>query len=227
MARFTSRTRARKRAVDTIFEADQRESGDEWGLRRTLTARRHVTAAQTPLPPYAIEIVEGVADHLHQIDDLLATHSSGRPWDRLPATDRAIMRAATWEIVWNDEVPAVTAIDEAVKIAREISTDDSPAIVNAILDAIRKDAPSALAAESALAAAFGDYGEPDYDDYESDYGDDAPSTLDDYDDTIDDGDEYDSADYPREREYTDTDPQREEYDNFDSNREEDLTTPER
>lgn len=152
---FTSRTRARKRAVDVLFEADQRGliyyREDLLGLLRE---RREVTPAQTPLPPYAVEIVEGVADHLQEIDDLLATHSTNREVDRLPATDRAVLRAAVWEIVWNEQVPAISAIDEAVSITKTISPDESPARVNAILDAIRKDSGDVLAADEALEAAF-------------------------------------------------------------------------
>ena len=109
---FTSRTRARKRAVDVLFEADQRGLiYDREDLLGLLRERRKVTPAQTPPPPYAVEIVEGVADHLQEIDDLLATHSTNREVDRLPATDRAVLRAAVWEIVWNEQVPAISAID--------------------------------------------------------------------------------------------------------------------
>lgn len=152
---FTSRTRARKRAVDVLFEADQRGlihyREDLLGL---LNERRNVTAAQTPLPPYAVDIVEGVADHLQDIDDLLATHSTNREVDRLPATDRAVLRVAVWEIVWNEQVPDISAIDEAVSITKAISPDESAARVNAILDAVRKDSGDVLAADEALEAAF-------------------------------------------------------------------------
>ncbi|MDO5719824.1 MAG: transcription antitermination factor NusB, partial [Actinomycetaceae bacterium] len=152
---FTSRTRARKRAVDTIFEADQRGLGDNpQDLREVLEDRQHITAAQTPLPTYAIEAVEGVIAHLFQIDDLIAMHCTARSYDRIPPVDRAVMRVAVWEMLWNDDVPPITAIDEAVRIVKEISTDDSPALVNAILDAIRGSAPDALAADAALSAAF-------------------------------------------------------------------------
>ncbi|MDO5729115.1 MAG: transcription antitermination factor NusB [Actinomycetaceae bacterium] len=180
--RFTSRTRARKRAVDTIFEADQRGQGmSAEGLSAMLEARKELTAAQTPLPAYSISIVEGVIGHLSQIDDLIASHCTTRPYDRLPAVDRAIMRVGTWEMLWNHDVPEITAIDEAVRIAKEISTDESPAIVNAILDAVRENSEGAIAAEAALAAAF----EPRDDDFASDESDDELDQLDDYDDEPD------------------------------------------
>ncbi|MDO5721173.1 MAG: transcription antitermination factor NusB [Actinomycetaceae bacterium] len=152
---FTSRTRARKRAVDVLFEADQRGlSRYREDLLDLLDQRRTITAAQTPLPPYAIEVVEGVAEHLYDIDDLIATHSTNRDLDRLPAVDRAVLRVGVWEILWNEDVPSVTAIDEAVIIAKAVSADDSPARVNAILDAVRANREEVRAADEALEAAF-------------------------------------------------------------------------
>lgn len=154
-ALFTARTRARKRAIDTLFEADQRGLGkDPQAIRDLLAQRREVSAAQSPLPQYALTLVEGVCEHLAAIDDLLELHSTGRAFDRLPAVDRAILRMAAWEIIWNEDVPAVTAIDEAVHIAKTISTDESPATVNAILDALRRDKSQALSAEAALSRAL-------------------------------------------------------------------------
>lgn len=152
---FSSRTRARKRAIDTIFEADQRGRADSAaGIDQMLTERKEITAAQTPLPEYAIEIVAGVRDHLNEIDSLLDTHTTGRSFHRLPAVDRAILRVATWEIIWNETVPDITAIDEAVRITRNISTDESPALVNAILDAVRRDSRNVHEADAAIEAAF-------------------------------------------------------------------------
>lgn len=152
---FTARTRARKRAVDVLFEADQRDlMTDRRALLRLLEERRQLTAAQTALPAYAAEVITGVADHLQEIDELLDMHSTNREVDRLPATDRAVLRLATWEIVWNEDVPAITAIDEAVAIAKVISPDDSPARVNAILDAVRKHRGDVLATDEAVEAAF-------------------------------------------------------------------------
>lgn len=152
--RITSRTRARKRAVDTVFEADQRGELSRDGLLDLLGARLRITAAQTPLPDYAIQIVEGVAERINQIDELLAIHTTARDFDRLPAVDRAVLRVATWEILWNDDVPPVTAIDEAVTMAKDISTDDSPGLVNAILDSVRKNASDIHESDDALAAAL-------------------------------------------------------------------------
>jgi N utilization substance protein B len=152
--RVTSRTRARKRAIDTIFEADQRDQMTPGGILDLLDDRRQVTPAQTPLPDYAIQIVEGVAEHIYQIDDLLTVHTTNRDFDRLPSADRAVLRAATWEIIWNDDVDAVTAIDEAITIVKDISTDESPSVVNGILDAVRKNAAEIQATDDAFQAAL-------------------------------------------------------------------------
>ena len=122
---FTSRTKARKRAADVVYEADQRGMGRNASvLRDLLRERKVITAALTPLPDYSIQIIEGVAD-------------------RVPAVDRAVLRVAVWEMLSNSEdVPPVIAIDEAISIVKSISTEESAGFVNAILDAIRRDIQS-------------------------------------------------------------------------------------
>ncbi|MDD7554860.1 transcription antitermination factor NusB [Schaalia hyovaginalis] len=139
--RFTSRTKARKRAADVVFEADQRGMGrNPEVLRDILRQRRAVTAAQTPLPEYSVRIVEGVADHLRRIDDLISARAKVAGLDRVAAVDLAVMRVAVWEMLENSEdVPAVIAIDEAISIVKSLSTESAPSFVNAVLDAIRKD----------------------------------------------------------------------------------------
>ncbi len=138
---FTSRTKARKRAADILFEADQKRILDSApDLLALLEQRREVTAAPSTLAPYSAEIVEGVAGSLPEVDALLQKHAQGAGFSRTPAVDRAVMRVAVWEMLRNqDEVPPIAAIDEAVAIVRQVSTDDSPSYVNAVLDAVRKD----------------------------------------------------------------------------------------
>lgn len=142
--RFTSRTKARKRAADVVFEADQRGMGRNPDvLRDLLRQRKVVTAAQTPLPDYSVQIIEGVADNLRRIDDLIAAHAKVSGLDRIAAVDFAVMRVAVWEMLANsDEVTPIIAIDEAISIVKSISTDASPNFVNAVLDAIRRDLES-------------------------------------------------------------------------------------
>ena len=124
---MAARSKARKRALDILFEADQR------GLDAVGVLAERVRRADPPVPEYAVEIVEGVSAHLERIDELLATYAQGWTVDRMPGVDRALLRLSTWELLWNDEVPDAVAIDEAVELARSLSTDDSPAFVNGLL----------------------------------------------------------------------------------------------
>lgn len=91
-----------------------------------------------PMKPYAAEIVRGVVAHREEIDEQIATHAQGWTLDRLPAVDRALLRIGLWEILLNDDVAPQVAIDEAVSLARQYSTDDSPKFVNGVLDRVRK-----------------------------------------------------------------------------------------
>src|SRR5690606_26312464 len=130
----TARSKARKRAVDVLFEASQRGIDPV-----TLLADRIVeSGTQTALPQYSVDIVEGVTAQLARIDEALETYAQGWTLDRMPAVDLAILRVATWEILSNDEVDDPVAIDEAVELARSLSTDDSPAFVNGLLGRIAR-----------------------------------------------------------------------------------------
>ena len=122
-----ARTKARKRALDILFESDQR------GLpvAETLTARQEASAA--PLNPYTVTLVEGVEGHRAEIDEAITTYSAGWPLDRMPAVDRTIIRIGVFELRHVDEVPDAVALSEAVSLARELSTDESPSFVNGVL----------------------------------------------------------------------------------------------
>ena len=89
---------------------------------------------------YAREIVDGVADHRDEIDELIASYAQGWTIDRMPNVDRAVLRLASWELLHNPEVPAAVAIDEAVELAKEYSTDDSARFVNGVLGKIAQHA---------------------------------------------------------------------------------------
>jgi N utilization substance protein B len=132
-ARHGSRTKARKKALDLLFEADQRGVN----ARELVDQRVETPTTQTPLPAYTVQIVHGVVEHWAAINDALQTYSSGDwPPERMPAVDRALLRAATWELVWAEGVDAPVVISEAVKLAQELSTDSSPKFVNGLLDKI-------------------------------------------------------------------------------------------
>ncbi|MPV37994.1 transcription antitermination factor NusB [Georgenia subflava] len=130
---MAARTKARRRALDVLFEADQKgkDSADE--LLELLEQRMHVTVAQGSFPQYAVDIVEGVAAHRAELDELLSTYSQGWSLDRMPTVDRCILRLGAWELLHNDDVPDAVAVDEAVHLAAELSTDDSPGFVNGLL----------------------------------------------------------------------------------------------
>ena len=125
-----ARHKARKRALDILFEADVRGADPLETLAQTRD--RRVAAGEGDLPEYAVELVQGVTAHRERIDEVLSTYSLGWTLDRMPAVDRNLLRLGTFELLWGDVPPAV-AIDEAVELTRELSTDDSPAFVNGLL----------------------------------------------------------------------------------------------
>ena len=133
-----ARSKARKRALDILFEADQRSLDPV-----TLLADR-LAASDPPLPQYAVTLVEGVQAHRPRIDELLSTYSQGWTIDRMPAVDRALLRLGTYELLWCDDVPDAVAVDEAVELAKSLSTDDSPSFVNGLLGRLLQMKPTLL-----------------------------------------------------------------------------------
>ena len=124
---MAARTKARKRALDILYEAELRgEPVLELLAERT-------AAADPPVADYAAALVRGVHEHAGQIDELLAAYSHGWTLDRMPAVDRNILRIGLQEMLWNDDVPDAVAISEAVTLAGELSTDDSSSFVNGLL----------------------------------------------------------------------------------------------
>ena len=134
-----ARSTARKRALNTLYEADAK--GQD--ILSLLDERIAAPGAQTPLPDYAIDIVKGVADHIRDIDAVLDEHSTGWKVRRMGVVDRNILRIAAWEILFNDEVPDKVAIDEAISLSKTLCDDDSPAFIHGLLSAVytAKDKP--------------------------------------------------------------------------------------
>lgn len=122
-----ARHKARKRALDILFEADQRGS-----TAADVLADR-VARGEQPANLYTEVLVAGVAAHQPEIDALIEAHAVDWSLDRMPAVDRAVLRLAVYELRWGDEVAAAVVIDEAVELAKELSTDESPAFVNGVL----------------------------------------------------------------------------------------------
>ena len=96
-----------------------------------------LASASPPVPQYAVTVVEGVSARKERIDEAIATYAQGWTLERMPAVDRAILRVATWELVHNPDVPDDVVISEAVTLATELSTDDSPRFVNGLLSRLR------------------------------------------------------------------------------------------
>ena len=124
---MSARSKARKRALDVLFESEVR------GLPVGGTLADRVADNDPPVNEFTVALVEGVAKHIDVIDDLLETHSVGWSLDRMPAVDRNILRIGSYELLFDGQVPDVVAVSEAVALARDLSTDESPAFVNGLL----------------------------------------------------------------------------------------------
>ncbi|WP_105565241.1 transcription antitermination factor NusB [Microbacterium halophytorum] len=134
---MSARTKARKRALDILFSADVR--GDTVPQALAAAAERAVSEPERQASwLYAREIVDGVIDNSDEIDDEIETHSREWKLDRMPAVDRALLRIATWEILFNDEVPTGVAITEAVDLAKELSTEESSGFIHGVLARIER-----------------------------------------------------------------------------------------
>jgi len=99
---------------------------------------------EPPVPEYAAVLVRGVAQKRDRIDEVLQTYSTGWTLPRMPNVDREMLRIGTWELLYNDDVPDDVAIDEAVKLVRQLSTDESPTFVNGLLGRIKDLKPTLL-----------------------------------------------------------------------------------
>ena len=149
------RHQARKRAVDLLFEAEAR------GLTPEAVADGRAALAEdqndvTPLNPYTVSVARGVTAHAAHIDDLISAHLQGWTLERLPAVDRAILRVAVWELLHADDVPEPVAVDEAVELAKELSTDESPGFVNGVLGQVMLVTPQIRAASQAVRGTTGE-----------------------------------------------------------------------
>lgn len=126
---MAARTKARTRALDILFEADQRSLNAETLLDERLASAE----SRAGNNPYTAQVVRGVVGKWADINGALTDYSQGWTLDRMPAVDRAILRIGAWEVLFNDEIPDAVAISEAVALATELSTDESPQFVNGLL----------------------------------------------------------------------------------------------
>jgi N utilization substance protein B len=131
-----ARSKARKRALDVLFEAELR------GLPVLELLAERLSLGETPTPEYAAELVRGVASHSEQIDALISENAESWSLDRMPAVDRNILRIGVYELLWADDVPDPVVISEAVLLAGDLSTDASSAFVNGLLAKILELKPT-------------------------------------------------------------------------------------
>lgn len=132
---MSARTKARKRALDILFAADVR------GVPvADILVDEAARAASEPDRQaswlYAREIVDGFIDHQAEIDETIQSYARGWTLERMPAVDRAILRVAIWELQYESGVPASVVISEAVELATELGSDDSPRFINGLLGAV-------------------------------------------------------------------------------------------
>lgn len=136
---MSARNKARIRALGMLFQADVRGVPvDEIITSEAQRAANEPDRMASWL--YAREIVDGVQDHGREIDELMATYAHGWSLARMPHVDRSLLRIATWEMLFNPDVPIAVAINEAVELAKEYSTDDSARFVNGVLGNIANHA---------------------------------------------------------------------------------------
>lgn len=136
---MSARGKARSRALDVLFEAEQRSAS----AFDVLQARREKT--DQVVNPYTVDIIEGVVSRQAAIDEFLETYSQGWSLERMPSVDRIILRIGTWELLYNDDVPDGVAVSEAVALAKTLSTDESPQFINGLLGRLQQLKPSLLA----------------------------------------------------------------------------------
>lgn len=154
-----ARSTARKRALNTLYEADEKNQD----IASLLEERIAYSGTQSPLPEYAIEICRGIAEHRKAIDRMLNRYSTKWTVGRMSVIDRNILRIGAWEIMYNDDVPDGVAIDEAISLAKTMSDGGSPSFVHGLLSAVsthKNDADeefetSRPASDDAAAAASG------------------------------------------------------------------------
>ena len=131
---MSARSKARKQALDILFESDIRGSSPVDLLSVRLVDEEGPDAR--PMREYAQELVNGVVDHRRKIDELISTYAQGWDMDRLPTVDRNLLRIAIYELLWREDIPDAVAIDEALTLAKLLSTDESAGYIHGVLGRI-------------------------------------------------------------------------------------------
>ena len=128
---MSARSKARKRALDVLYASEMRN-------RSTVEALTEQSEAGQ-VNDYTVQLVQGVTEHRDRLDEVIATYAQGWTLGRMPAVDRNVLRLATFEVMYVDDVPNAVAVSEALNLVRDLSTDESPAFVNGVLGNIVRD----------------------------------------------------------------------------------------
>jgi len=138
---MAARSKARKRALDVLFECEVR------GLPLGATLDERVIAAEPPVNDYTVQLIRGVVEHQERVDELIGSYAQGWSLERMPAVDRNALRIGILEVLYVDDVPDAVAVSEALALVGDLSTDESPAFVNGVLGAIVRDKTTLTAAQ--------------------------------------------------------------------------------
>ena len=128
---MSARSKARKRALDLIYASEMRN--------RSAVEALEEQSADTQVNEYTSELVRGVSEHRTRLDEVISSYLQDWTLDRMPAVDRNVLRLATYEVLYVDDVPDAVAVSEALNLVRDLSTDDSPNFVNGVLGNIVRD----------------------------------------------------------------------------------------
>lgn len=131
---MSARSKARKQALDILYESDIRSAAADKILESRDISEEGPDAR--PIREFTRELIGGVVANKRKIDELITTYAQGWDMDRLAAVDRNILRLGIYEIIWSDEVSDGIAIDEAITLAKELSTDDSATFIHGLLGKI-------------------------------------------------------------------------------------------
>jgi len=131
----SSRSKARKAALDLLYESDIRK-----GSAAELLSKR-VTEMEYEAREFTKELIDGIELHKRKIDELIATYAQGWDMDRMPVLDRNILRLAIFELLWSQSVPEAVAISEALELAANFSTEDSSKYINGVLGKVLEIKP--------------------------------------------------------------------------------------
>ena len=131
---MSARSKARKQSLDLLYEGDIRGQAPA-----DLLALRDVVEDgpdARPIREYTKELIAGIGENRRKIDELISTYAQGWDMDRLPAIDRNILRLGIYEIVWTPDLAEGIAIDEALNLAKELSTEESARYIHGVLGKI-------------------------------------------------------------------------------------------